>query len=102
MEFGCAKTSIGGANFCPFNERPLVVLVPELVVLLAVKSNGEFKMRSLKLALAVAIAATGLLTVSSVGSMGVAEAKAHVTKGKPGKCGAGKFYSKKEKGCVKS
>jgi uncharacterized low-complexity protein len=57
-------------------------------------------MRALKIALAVAFAATGLLTVSSVGQMGTAEAKAHVTKGKPGKCGMGKFYSKKEKGCI--
>jgi uncharacterized low-complexity protein len=57
-------------------------------------------MRSLKIALAVAFAATGLLTVSSVGQMSTAEAKAHVTKGKPGKCGTGKFYSKKDKGCI--
>jgi uncharacterized low-complexity protein len=57
-------------------------------------------MRTLKLAIAVAFAATGVLTMSSVGEMGSAEAKAHVTKGKPGKCGAGKYYSKKDKGCV--
>jgi hypothetical protein len=59
-------------------------------------------MRGFKLALAVAFAVTGMLTLSSVGQMGAAEAKAHVTKGKPGKCGAGKYYSKKDKGCVKS
>jgi len=57
-------------------------------------------MRSLKIALAVAFAATGLLTVSSVGQTGAVEAKAHVTKGSPGKCGFGKYYSKKDKGCV--
>ncbi len=57
-------------------------------------------MRGLKLAIALAFAATGLLTMSSVGEMNTAEAKAHVTKGKPGKCGMGKHYSKKEKGCI--
>jgi uncharacterized low-complexity protein len=57
-------------------------------------------MRGFKVAIAVAFAAVGLLTVSSVGSLGTAEAKAHVTKGSPGKCGIGKYYSKKDKGCV--
>ena len=57
-------------------------------------------MRGLKLAIALAFAATGFLTMSSVSEMSSAEAKAHVTKGKPGKCGTGKFYSKKEKGCI--
>jgi uncharacterized low-complexity protein len=61
---------------------------------------GSSKMRSLKIALAVAFAATGLLTVSSVGQTSAVEAKAHVTKGSPGKCGTGKYYSKKDKGCV--
>ncbi len=57
-------------------------------------------MRGLKIAVAMAfLAATGL-TVSSVGSLGTAEAKAHVTKGKPGKCGPLKYYSVKEKGCL--
>jgi uncharacterized low-complexity protein len=60
----------------------------------------EMKMRGLKLALAVAFASAGLLTVSAVGHLGSAEAKAHVTKGKPGMCGMGKYYSKKDKGCV--
>jgi uncharacterized low-complexity protein len=58
------------------------------------------EMRGLKMALAVAFAAAGMLTMSSIGQSGAAEAKAHVTKGKPGKCGPGKFYSKKDKGCV--
>jgi uncharacterized low-complexity protein len=57
-------------------------------------------MRKLTLALAIAFAATGVLTMSSIGQMGAAEAKAHVTKGKPGKCGMGKYYSKTDKGCV--
>jgi hypothetical protein len=57
-------------------------------------------MRSLKIAMAVAFAVAGLVTVSSVGPMGVAEAAGHVTKGKAGKCGMGKFYSKADKGCV--
>jgi hypothetical protein len=60
----------------------------------------EMKMRGLKLALAVAFTAAGLLTVSAVGQSGTAEAKAHITKGKPGMCGMGKYYSKKEKGCM--
>jgi hypothetical protein len=57
-------------------------------------------MRGITLALAIAIASMGFVAVSSIGQMGAAEAKAHVTKGKPGKCGVGKFFSKKEKGCV--
>ena len=57
-------------------------------------------MRALTLGMAIAFAAAGLLTISSVGQMGAAEAKAHVTKGKPGKCGMGKYYSKTDKGCV--
>ena len=57
-------------------------------------------MRAIHIAVAVAIMAAGFLTVSSVGEMGAAEAKAHVTKGRPGKCGMGKYYSKKDKGCV--
>lgn len=57
-------------------------------------------MTGLRLALAIAFAATGILTLSSAGDMSAAEAKAHVTKGKPGKCGMGKYYSKKEKGCI--
>jgi uncharacterized low-complexity protein len=57
-------------------------------------------MRTLKIALAVAFMAAASLTATSVGTMGTAEAKAHVTKGKPGKCGMTKYYSKKDKGCV--
>ncbi len=57
-------------------------------------------MKSVKIVLAAAFLAAAGLTASSVGSMGSAEAKAHVTKGKPGKCGAMKYYSKKDKGCV--
>jgi UPF0716 family protein affecting phage T7 exclusion len=57
-------------------------------------------MRGLTLGLAIVFAAAGFLTLSSVGSNGAAEAKAHVTKGKPGKCGMGKYYSKTDKGCV--
>ena len=57
-------------------------------------------MRIVKALMAVAFLAATTLTVSSVGDMGSAEAKAHVTKGKPGKCGTGKFFSKKDKGCI--
>lgn len=57
-------------------------------------------MRAIHIAVAVAFTAAGFLTLSSVGEIGAAEAKAHVTKGKPGKCGVGKYYSKKDKGCV--
>jgi uncharacterized low-complexity protein len=57
-------------------------------------------MRTVRTLFAVAFAAAGLLSMSAIGDMGSAEAKAHVTKGKPGKCGTGKFYSKKDKGCI--
>ncbi len=57
-------------------------------------------MRALTLGMAIAFAAAGFLMISSVGEMGAAEAKAHVTKGKAGKCGMGKYFSKKDKGCV--
>ena len=57
-------------------------------------------MRFVKFAMATAFLAATTLTATSVGSMGTAEAKAHVTKGKPGKCGMAKYYSKKDKGCV--
>lgn len=57
-------------------------------------------MKSFKIVLAAALLSAIGLTASSVGSMGSAEAKAHVTKGKPGKCGMMKYYSKKDKGCV--
>ena len=57
-------------------------------------------MRTIKFVMALAFLATTSLTVSSIGTMGSAEAKAHVTKGKPGKCGMMKYYSKKDKGCV--
>ncbi len=49
--------------------------------------------------IAAFVAATGLVA-PSIGTSGAADAKAHVTKGKPGKCGVGKYYSKKEKGCL--
>ena len=57
-------------------------------------------MRFIHISVAVAFLATGFLAVSSIGEMGIAEAKAHVTKGRPGKCGVGKYYSKKDRGCV--
>jgi hypothetical protein len=57
-------------------------------------------MKSIKIVLAATFLAAVGLTASSVGSMGSAEAKAHVTPGKPGKCGMLKYYSKKEKGCL--
>ena len=57
-------------------------------------------MRIVKTIMAAAFLAAATLTVSSVGSFGTAEAAGHVTKGKPGKCGMMKFYSKKDKGCI--
>ena len=57
-------------------------------------------MRGIKVALAAAFVAAGLLTLSSVGETGSAQAMAHITKGSPGKCGVGKYYSAKDKGCV--
>lgn len=57
-------------------------------------------MRIAKLFMAAAFAFSGSLVASSIGSYNAVEAKAHVTKGKPGKCGMGKYYSKKDKGCV--
>lgn len=57
-------------------------------------------MRMLKLALVAAFTVTASIGLSAVGDFGTAEAKAHVTKGSPGKCGMGKYYSKKDKGCV--
>ena len=57
-------------------------------------------MRILTIAIATAFVAAAGLTASSVGTMGSAQAKAHVTPGKPGKCGVTKYYSKKDKGCV--
>jgi hypothetical protein len=57
-------------------------------------------MRLLKIAMIATFTLASSLTVMSAGSYNAAEAKAHVTKGKPGKCGMGKYYSKKEKGCV--
>lgn len=57
-------------------------------------------MRTLKMVVAVTFLAAASLTATSVGSFGTAEAKSHVTKGKPGKCGVMKFYSKKQRGCV--
>jgi uncharacterized low-complexity protein len=63
-------------------------------------ASREKTMRALRTLLAVAFTAAISLTASSVGSFGEASAKAHVTKGKPGKCGPGKFYSKKDKGCI--
>ncbi len=57
-------------------------------------------MRTIQTLVAVAFTAAACFTVSSVTTSGVANAKAHVTKGKPGKCGVNKYYSKKDKGCV--
>ena len=57
-------------------------------------------MRILTIAMAMAFLSATTLVATSIGSMGSAEAKAHVTKGKPGKCGVGKYYSKKDKGCL--
>jgi hypothetical protein len=57
-------------------------------------------MRIVKIVMAVAFVAASTLTVSSFGSIGQVEAAGHVTKGKPGKCGMLKYYSKKDKGCV--
>jgi uncharacterized low-complexity protein len=57
-------------------------------------------MRMLKLALVAAFTVTASIGFSAVGQNGAVEAKAHVTKGSPGKCGVGKYYSKKDKGCV--
>ena len=62
--------------------------------------KGVNFMRTLKIALAVAFMAASSLTATSIGSMGAVEAAGHVTKGKPGKCGVNKFYSKKDKGCI--
>jgi hypothetical protein len=71
-------------------------------VSMAYKNSHREKthMRILKAAMIAAFTLVSSLTVMSVGSNNAAEAKAHVTKGKPGKCGMGKFYSKKDKGCV--
>ena len=57
-------------------------------------------MKAIKIAVAAAFIAAAGLVGSSVGTLGTAEAKAHVTKGKPGKCGTFKYYSKKDKGCL--
>jgi hypothetical protein len=62
--------------------------------------NGDNDMRLLKVAFATVFAVASTLAISSVGQGNSAEAKAHVTPGKPGSCGPGKFYSKKDKGCV--
>jgi uncharacterized low-complexity protein len=53
-----------------------------------------------KVALIAAFAFAATFTVGSAVTSSSAEAKAHVTKGKPGKCGVGKFFSKKDKGCI--
>jgi hypothetical protein len=57
-------------------------------------------MSIVKLALIAAFAFTASISVGSVITSSEAEAKAHVTKGKPGKCGVGKFFSKTDKGCI--
>jgi hypothetical protein len=57
-------------------------------------------MSIVKLALIAAFAFTTSISIGSVVTSTNAEAKAHVTKGKPGKCGVGKYYSKKDKGCL--
>ncbi len=48
----------------------------------------------------IVCAAAFAMAVTSVGEISSAEAAAHVTKGKPGQCGTGKFFSKKDKGCI--
>lgn len=50
--------------------------------------------------LTVLMAAAFFMAAGSVGEINSADAKAHVTPGKPGKCGVGKYYSKKDKGCL--
>ena len=57
-------------------------------------------MRFVTIAMTMAFLAATTLVATSIGSMGAAEAKAHVTKGSPGKCGFGKYYSKKDRGCL--
>jgi uncharacterized low-complexity protein len=56
-------------------------------------------MRALTLGIAIAFAAAGFLTISSATDMGAAHA-AKAAKDKPGKCGTGKFFSKKDKKCI--
>jgi hypothetical protein len=48
----------------------------------------------------IVCAAAFAMAATSVGEISSAEAAGHVTKGKPGKCGTGKFFSKAEKGCI--
>jgi hypothetical protein len=57
-------------------------------------------MSFVKLALVAAFAFTASISVGSAVTSSTAEAKAHVSKGSPGKCGMGKYYSKKDKGCL--
>lgn len=57
-------------------------------------------MRSLKIALASAFVAAGLLSVGSVVSVTPAEAAAKKAKAGPGKCGAGMYYNMKAKKCM--
>jgi hypothetical protein len=64
------------------------------------RNSRETLMSIVKLALIAAFAFTASISVGSVITSSEAEAKAHVTKGKPGKCGVGKFFSKKDKGCI--
>jgi hypothetical protein len=64
------------------------------------RNSRETQMSIVKLALIAAFAFTASISVGSVVTSSEAEAKAHVTKGKPGKCGVGKFFSKKDKGCI--
>jgi hypothetical protein len=56
-------------------------------------------MRIAKIIMAAAFA-VAMYSAVEVVSPSTAAAKAHVTKGKPGKCGTFKYYSKKDKGCV--
>jgi uncharacterized low-complexity protein len=64
------------------------------------RNSRETLMSIVKLALIAAFAFTASISVGSVVTSSSAEAKAHVTKGSPGKCGVGKFFSKKDKGCI--
>ncbi len=57
-------------------------------------------MKSIRMLLVAAVAATGGIAASSIGDLGAAEAKAHEKKGKPGSCGTNYYYSKKKGLCV--
>ncbi len=66
------------------------------------KLNWETSMRAMKLALASAFIAAGLLSFGSLatGSSADAATATKSMKPAPGKCGAGMFYSMKTKKCA--